>query len=88
MDRFKRAGEKLEEKDILGRRGAAAAVMLLIGGPIIFLTWFRLAASGAPFGWTWHAPAIATAVCTFLGFCMPEKMVDLTGRLIFLPFVE
>lgn len=82
MERGKRPSKKPQEKDILGRRGAAAAVVLLICGPVFFVLWFRFAVDGAPFGWTWHAPAVATAFCASLAYVMPERMVDFTGHLI------
>lgn len=70
------------EKDILGRRGAAAAVVFFVSAPVFFLFWMRLAADGGWPHWTWHAPVLATAAFTALGYCLPEKMIDVAAHLI------
>lgn len=70
------------ERDILGRRGAAAAVVFFVSAPVFFLLWMRTAADGGWPHWSWHAPAAATTVCTVLGYFLPEKMVDAAGHLI------
>lgn len=77
--------QKSEEDDILTARGAAAAVVMLIGGPLFFLLWLKLVMAGAgvaPFGWTWHAPALATLACTVLAYFMPETFMEFIGRLV------
>ena len=82
MERGKRPSKKPQEKDILGRRGAAAAVVFFIAGLIFFLIWMRVAMSAGGPHWSWRVPATATGICTVLGYFMPEKMVDFTANLV------
>ena len=82
MEKSRRVNKKPQEKDILGRRGAAAAVVFFIAGGIFFLIWMRVAMSAGGPHWSWRVPATATGICAVLGYFMPERMVDFTGNLV------
>lgn len=82
MERGKRPSKKPQEKDILGRRGAAAAVVFFVSGISFVLIWLTISLDAYGPWWSWHIPLGATLICTFVAYCFPEPIVDLSAKLI------
>jgi len=81
---------KLEEKDVLGRRGAAALVVFFVSGPVFFLLWVYFANSANnPLGGAWILPIAATLLCSIAAWFRPERLVRFVGNLLgVLPFLR